>query len=247
MDLYDSELEVIDVAESLAATLGADENHTVAAAVMDTYGRIHTGVNVHHFTGGPCAELVAIGNAAAAGAGPLVTIAAAGDGGRGLLPPCGRCRQVILDLHPDALVAVPRSGSAGPASSAGSAMIAPISALVPHYYRQPDSAPQRLLRFHPRYYEATTSGRKNLTVRWQESHSPGPALAYFEHTEHGPLPVDITSVNTHRLSELTPQILQLQAGSSIEGYVTNLRDHYPTMPEDADVEILTFRLSAVNI
>ncbi|AZL06468.1 MAG: cytidine deaminase [Brevibacterium aurantiacum] len=117
MDLYDSELEVIDVAESLAATLGADENHTVAAAVMDTYGRIHTGVNVHHFTGGPCAELVAIGNAAAAGAGPLVTIAAAGDGGRGLLSPCGRCRQVILDLHPDALVAVPRSGAAGPASS----------------------------------------------------------------------------------------------------------------------------------
>ncbi|TSI15942.1 ASCH domain-containing protein [Brevibacterium aurantiacum] len=244
MNLYDSELQVIAVAESLAATLGADENHTVAAAVMDTHGRIHTGVNVHHFTGGPCAELVAIGNAAAAGAGPLVTIAAAGDGGRGLLSPCGRCRQVILDLHPDALVAVPRSGSAGPA---GSATIAPISVLLPHYYRQPDSAPQRLLRFHPRYYEAATSGRKNLTVRWKESHSPGPALAYFEHTEHAPVPVDITSVNTHRLSELTTQILQLQAGSSIEGYVANLRDHYPTMPEDADVDVVTFQLSAVNI
>ncbi|MBM6588702.1 ASCH domain-containing protein [Brevibacterium sp. RIT 803] len=241
MDLSDSELQVIDVAESLAATLGADENHTVAAAVMDTHGHIHTGVNVHHFTGGPCAELVAIGNAAAAGAGPLVTIAAAGDGGRGLLSPCGRCRQIILDLHPDALVAVPRSGPAG------SATIAPISVLVPHYYRQPDSAPQRLLRFHPRYYEATTSGRKSLTVRWKESHSPGPALAYFENTQHGPVPVDITSVNTHRLSELTPQILQLQTGSSTEGYMTNLRNHYPTMPEDADVDVVTFRLSAVNI
>ncbi|MDN5586828.1 MAG: hypothetical protein L0G69_09740 [Brevibacterium sp.] len=54
-------------------------------------------------------------------------------------------------------------------------------------------------------------------------------------------------MNTHRLSELTPQILQLQAGSSIEGYVTNLRDHYPTMPEDADVDVVTFRLSAPNI
>lgn len=241
MDLYASELQVIAVAESLAARLGTNENHTVAAAVMDTHGRIHTGVNVHHFTGGPCAELVAIGTAAAAEAGPLVTIAAAGDGGRGLLSPCGRCRQVILDLHPDALVAIPGSGSTG------SADIAPISALLPHYYRQPDSAPQRLLRFHPRYYEATTSAKKTLTVRWGESHTTGPALAYFEHTDHGPLPIDITAVHTHRLSELTPQILQLKTGSSVAGYIANLRDHYPTMPEDAKVEVVTFRLSAVNI
>ncbi|MGO1264683.1 hypothetical protein [Brevibacterium aurantiacum] len=241
MDLYDSELQVIAAAEALAVRLGATESHTVAAAVMDTHGRIHTGVNVHHFTGGPCAELVAIGNAAAAEAGPLVTIAAAGDGGRGLLFPCGRCRQVILDLHPDALVAIPGSASAGPPE------IAPITALLPHYYRQPESAPQRLLRFHPRYYEATTSARKNLTVRWKESHTPGPALAYFEHTEHGPLPIDINSVDTHRLSELTPQILQLKDRSSVEGYVANLRDHYPTMPEDPEVDVVTFRLSAVNI
>lgn len=241
MDLYDSELQVVAAAESLASTLGTDRNHTVAAAVMDTYGRIHTGVNVHHFTGGPCAELVAIGNAAAAEAGPLVTIAAAGDGGRGLMSPCGRCRQVILDLHPDALVAIPGS------APGGSATIAPITALLPHYYRQPDSAPQRLLRFHPRYYEATTSARKNLTVRWKESHTPGPALAYFEHTDHGPVPIDITAVDTHRLSELTPQILQLKDGASVEGYVANLRDHYPAMPEDPEVDVVTFRLSAANI
>lgn len=241
MDLYDSELQVIAAAESLAARLGTDESHTVAAAVMDTYGRIHTGVNVHHFTGGPCAELVAIGTAAAAEAGPLVTIAAAGDGGRGLMSPCGRCRQVILDLHPDALVAIPG------ADPAGAADIAPISTLLPRYYRQPDSAPQRLLRFHPRYYDATTSARKTLTVRWQESHTPGPALAYFEHTDHGPLPVEITSVDNHRLSELTPQILALQTGSSVTRYIAGLRDHYPTMPEDAEVDVVTFRLSAVNI
>lgn len=248
MDLYDSEFQVIAAAESLAARLGTNENHTVAAAVMDTHGRIHTGVNVHHFTGGPCAELVAIGTAAAAEAGPLVTIAAAGDGGRGLMSPCGRCRQVILDLHPDALVAIPGSDVAIPGSDrAGAADIAPISALLPHYYRQPDSAPQRLLRFHTRYYDAITSARKTLTVRWNESHTPGPALAYFEHTDHGPLPIDITSVHTYRLSELTPQILQLKTGSSVAGYIANLRDHYPTMPEDAEVDVVTFRLSAVNI
>ncbi|PCC54850.1 cytidine deaminase [Brevibacterium aurantiacum] len=87
MDLYDSELQVVAAAQSLAATLGANVNHTVAAAAMDTHGHIHTGINVHHFNGGPCAELVAIGNAVAAEAGPLVTIAAAGCGDRGLLSP----------------------------------------------------------------------------------------------------------------------------------------------------------------
>lgn len=241
MDLFDSELQVIAAAESLAASLDTDRNHTVAAAVTDTHGRIHTGVNVHHFTGGPCAELVAIGAAAAAGAGPLVTIAAAGNDDRGLLSPCGRCRQVILDLHPDALVAIPGANHAEPAD------ITPIAALLPHAYRQPDPAPLRLLRFHARYLGAVASAKKNLTVRWNESHSTGPALAYFEHTDQDTLPVDITSVESYRLSELTPQILHLKKDPSIEGYLSNLCNHYPAMPEDADIEVVTFRLSASNI
>lgn len=47
-----SQLDVIEAAESLAQTLGKDPNYTVAAAALDTQGRIHTAVNVHHFTGG---------------------------------------------------------------------------------------------------------------------------------------------------------------------------------------------------
>ncbi|WP_277212253.1 cytidine deaminase [Isoptericola croceus] len=107
MEPLRSELRLIAEAESLATQLGDDPNHTVAAAALDTQGRIHTAVNVYHFTGGPCAELVAIGAAAAAHAGPLVAMAAAGDRSRGLIPPCGRCRQAMLDLHPDVVVAVP--------------------------------------------------------------------------------------------------------------------------------------------
>ena len=95
MELFDSELRVVAAAEELARGLDADENHTVAAAAMDTAGRIHTGVSVFHVTGGPCAELVTIGAAAAANAGPLVTIVAVGNQTRGVLAPCGRCRQVI--------------------------------------------------------------------------------------------------------------------------------------------------------
>ena len=114
MLLHDSEARLIDAAEALARTLGADPDpdHTMAAAALDAAGRIHVGVNVFHFTGGPCAELVALGAAAAAHAGPLVAMAAVGDGGRGIAPPCGRCRQVMLDLHPDVRVAVP--GADGP-------------------------------------------------------------------------------------------------------------------------------------
>lgn len=54
-------------------------------------------------------------------------------------------------------------------------------------------------------------------------------------------------METFRIDELTPQILQLKQDSSVDGYVSNLRNHYPTMPEDAEVDVVTFRLSASNI
>jgi cytidine deaminase len=70
-----------------------------------------------YFKGGPCAETIALGNAAAAGinaaarassanVGPtstdsderLVLIVAVAS--RGVVSPCGRCRQLLLDYHP---------------------------------------------------------------------------------------------------------------------------------------------------
>lgn len=240
MDLFDSELRVIAVAEELAQTLGDDANHTVAAAGMDTTGRIHSGVNVYHFTGGPCAELVMIGSAAAAGAGPLVTIAAVGDHDRGLLPPCGRCRQVILDLHPDALVAIPDK-------TTGTRSIAPIPALLPHTYRHPDAAPRRLLRLNARYRGAVIDGTKTLTVRWNEFHRAGPAAAYFENTDHGTIPVGITSVTSKPLAALTAADLELSRPGGLERSLTNLHRHYPSMPADANVEIVRFRRTATDI
>ncbi|ARZ72116.1 hypothetical protein SMD11_6540 [Streptomyces albireticuli] len=41
--------------------------HTMGAAVRAADGALYGGVNVYHFTGGPCAELVALGNARASG------------------------------------------------------------------------------------------------------------------------------------------------------------------------------------
>lgn len=64
-------------------------------------------MNLYHFTGGPCAELVALGTARAGGARELTTIVAVGNHGRGPVGPCGRDRQVLLDYHPGIRVILP--------------------------------------------------------------------------------------------------------------------------------------------
>jgi cytidine deaminase len=98
--------DLIDAASSAASNHCGQENHSVAAAVRTASGTVVVGVNVYHFTGGPCAELVAIGAAAAQGERELITIVAVGDSDRGVVPPCGRCRQVLSDYFPSIEVIV---------------------------------------------------------------------------------------------------------------------------------------------
>jgi len=124
--LQNNERRLVEAAEAAVRSLPDGDTHTVAAAAMDTQGRVFTGVNVSHFTGGPCAELVAVGAAAAANAGPLLTIVAVGDRDRGVLAPCGRCRQVLLDLHPEVFVVVPTEDAG--------LMARPIRDLLPYSY-----------------------------------------------------------------------------------------------------------------
>lgn len=92
--------ELVEAAADVARSRCRGDNHTMAAAARARDGRIVTAVNAYHFTGGPCAELVVIGAAAAQGAHELETIVAVGDRERGVVPPCGRCRQVLLDYFP---------------------------------------------------------------------------------------------------------------------------------------------------
>lgn len=234
MNLFDSERRVVETAERLAATLGTDPNHTVAAATMDTSGRIHTAVNVYHFTGGPCAELVVLGAAAAAGAGPLLTIAAAGDQGRGLIPPCGRCRQALLDLHPDILVAVPTSS--GP-------QLRPIRKLLPDTYFFPDANARRIVRFNKRYYDDVAAGYKTVTVRYDDPIALGAALFVFEDDDaNRTLNGTVTSVERHRLDTLTTDQAKLPVGADVNELRSGLQKHYPDMPDDAEVDVVTFSL-----
>ncbi|MGW1952822.1 cytidine deaminase family protein [Streptomyces sp. NPDC001920] len=106
----DVDHELIQAAADVARTRCRGDNHTMAAAARVKDGRIVTAVNAYHFTSGPCAELVLIGAAAAQGAYELDTIVAVGDRGRGVVPPCGRCRQVLLDYFPALKVIVGEGG-----------------------------------------------------------------------------------------------------------------------------------------
>lgn len=118
LDEHDLELVALATrtidANTDAPSSDEDGIHTVGAAVMADDGRMFVGVNLYHFTGGPCAELVALGAARANGAREIVTIVAVGNDHRGVLAPCGRDRQVLVDYHPRCRVIVPTP--AGPRS-----------------------------------------------------------------------------------------------------------------------------------
>ncbi|MFD9486051.1 cytidine deaminase family protein [Streptomyces sp. NPDC059991] len=113
-ELTAADRELIDFARAVvdANTDGQDGVHTMGAAVRAADGTMYGGINLYHFTGGPCAELVALGHARASGARELSTIVAVGNMGRGVLGPCGRDRQVLFDYHPGIRVLLPTTGGA---------------------------------------------------------------------------------------------------------------------------------------
>ena len=109
LELTDADRELIAFAKQIVDdnTDGEDGVYTMGAAVRGADGRMHGGINLFHFTGGPCAELVALGHARASGARELTTIVAVGNYDRGLFNPCGRDRQILLDYHPEIRVLLP--------------------------------------------------------------------------------------------------------------------------------------------
>jgi cytidine deaminase len=110
--LTPDEVELIELATATidsATDAGPDQDgvHTMGAAVRADDGRAFVGVNLYHFTGGPCAELVALGTARAQGARRITHVVAVGNHGRGVIGPCGRDRQILLDHYPGVRVLLP--------------------------------------------------------------------------------------------------------------------------------------------
>jgi hypothetical protein len=84
-ELTSEDQELIEFARQIvdANTDGEYGVHTMGAAVRGADGQMYGGINLYHFTGGPCAELVALGHARASGAREISTIVAVGNWGRG--------------------------------------------------------------------------------------------------------------------------------------------------------------------
>ena len=235
--LENIERRLVAAAEAAVRSLPDGDIYTVDAATMDVNGDIYTGVNVLHFTGGPCAELVAVGAAAAANAGPLITIVAVGNGDRGVIAPCGRCRQVLLDLHPDVFVIVPTDGDL---------LAEPIRSLLPYRYvtTRKTSAP-RVVYFHLRHRASILSQQKTATIRHREPVQPGPAVFVFDDGERVlRLDAHIDGVESRRLDQLTDADALREALPDAEALRDALRRQYPGLDDEDLVEVATFHLLA---
>ena len=91
----------------------------VGAALLCRNGRVVTGTNVENASLGlsMCAERVAVGRAIAEGEREFVAIAICADG-RAPTPPCGACRQVLLEFGGDLEVILGgENGPDGPVKS----------------------------------------------------------------------------------------------------------------------------------
>lgn len=104
-------------------------NHTVGAAVRCKNGNIYTGVNIYSIHGA-CAELIAIGAAITNGEREFESIVALrGENGDEILPPCGNCRQVLIDYMHNCKVIVNDKGELRKVS---------VTELIPFAYNVPE-------------------------------------------------------------------------------------------------------------
>ena len=107
MSLAADHLALIEEAQKTIRDFPVDHRHSVACAIRTREGQVFSAVNVFAQGGGACAELVVLGMAISAGHREFDAIVAVGDGGRGVIGPCGVCRQLLLDYAPDITVILP--------------------------------------------------------------------------------------------------------------------------------------------
>ena len=234
--LFTVESRVLDAALKLAASLPDTDEHTVAAAAMDANGVIFTGVNVHHFTGGPCAEVVVL-EVAAAAAAPLITMVAVGSDGRGIMPPCGRCRQVLSDYFPDIGVIMPAwPDEEGPTRVR-------VSSLLPGTYLRPDARPRpRVVYFSAQYFDDVVTGRKTSTLRFNDPAPLGLATFVFEFDD-GPrtLSGEVTVIRAALMRQLMDEDDANDEAGTGEALLAALRLHYPGLNPASQMEHVSFR------
>ncbi|MFC8918334.1 ASCH domain-containing protein [Streptomyces sp. NPDC057116] len=230
---------------------GPDEEgiHTVGAAVMAADYRMFAGVNLYHFTGGPCAELVALGAARAQGARQMRCIVAVGNHGRGVIGPCGRDRQIFVDHYPTMRVIVPTPAGLRSVLAADLMPLAQrwtpeagMNGLDPSLYRDPEAAGPPIIRFNPRYLEAVRSGVKTKTTRFRDPAQLGPARLVFESDPEVVLPAEVTGIRHCMVSDLTDQDAQAEGLTTAAQLREVLQRHYSGLVGTDQVDVVTFRI-----
>ncbi|MET0416692.1 MAG: ASCH domain-containing protein [Actinoplanes sp.] len=231
-DFAAADIDLVKAARSALRAGGDGDIHTVAAAVLDENDRIHVGLNLYHFTGGPCAELVALAMARAGGARAPRLIVAVGDDGRGVLAPCGRCRQVLADYYLGIHVIVPTSEGT---------LVVPSAGLLPHTYRWENQQVQRL-RFRAMHLPAVRDGSKRVTMRFRDPVQVGPAVLVFESDDEVCLPGRITSTVAKPIGSITDDEAREDGFASTADVLPGLRDYYPELQASDEVVVVRFEV-----
>lgn len=234
--LTDQELALVERARAVISGVAPDDNHTVAAAAYDSIGRAYTGVNVYHFSGGPCAEPVAMGSAVASGAQlPLTTMVAVVSDGGGVIPPCGRCRQMLFDYYPKSRVIV--------RVEAGLAAV-PIVDLLPYAFDR-RSVGQQVLYLDGGYLAAVKDGSKRTTIRVHDPVKRGPVRFVFVHDDRASTTIDavVTRVDSRPMSDLDDADAVRDGFADRAALLAALGRHYPDLDPSVAVDIVHFRLA----
>jgi cytidine deaminase len=110
-ELTEADRAVLQAAIDAADRLYVQGIQEVGAALRTTDGQIFSGIHFETATGfaNVCGEVAAICCMVAAGHRNLAIVAAVWRDPEGkyyLLPPCGRCREVISDFNPEACVII---------------------------------------------------------------------------------------------------------------------------------------------
>lgn len=224
-------------AVELAKRVNDNGDHTVAAALLTKGGATVTGVNAFHFLGGPCAEITALANHAAAYQGdPVIAVAAAYGPTADVLPPCGKCRQVLFDLDPS-IACIVRTAN-------GHAAV-PVRELLPYAYswRAVEAGAQRIYMWEG-YEQLVRSGAKRQTIRIDDPFRVGPAELVFEKEsgEVTTIPAIVTDVRTVERSALTELDARRDGFDELADLHTALDRHYPGLAHNDTVDLVTFEV-----
>lgn len=234
--LTDADLELVRRATAVLDRATLDDGHQVSAAAYDERGEVFTGMNVSHFTGGPCAEPVVIGQAAASGSAPLTTMVAVLATGRQVIPPCGRCRQQLFDYFPRSRAII--RGKNGLEA-------VPITDLLPFpydYRNYEPGGPAPALHVWDRYLDAVRDGAKRSTVRVHDPVRPGPVRLVFEHADGSAttLAAEVTGVERKSADALTDEDAVLDGFADLAELRAALAAHYPGLAGSAEVDVVRF-------